>query len=391
MRSILIVLIIASASFAFVATQTNCSACTGCYQGDWYYGGHYLNSTDLFCYSCPSNCKTCDSPNSCTTCFDNYTLGPDNRCSVFWPGCKTFDSNTFSCTACFEKYFANSATGYCEACPTDCVECNSSTSCTRCLNSTRYDTTNAVYVYIGEIYLSQSNVCSWNGEYGCTQVDASYNCISCYTGYYLVGSTCIHCPPNCDVCDSSGICSICTNGSYLNQSNSRCIYCPANCISCPDYTSCLTCKDGYGISENGSCTQCIANCKRCDSNGTTKCQECNPYYGYNPNTNSCESCRNRYNQTTWNNLCISCSFTTFTNSTDTCYTEPTNSSATNGSSTNSSNQSNTTNNTSCCNLTDASTVTITIINGKSNCFDFSNKETAIFSNRLGYIHKPAFN
>lgn len=114
----------------------------------------------------------------------------------------------------------------------------------------------------------------------CKQCYNNGSCISCYSGFYLLGSvcksecgplssymsygsnstgTCVTCINNCQMCYSETICKTCIPGYYLFTSDSSCR------LSCPT-------NNGYYLA-SGNCTACITNCLECtsSSNSCTRC------------------------------------------------------------------------------------------------------------------------
>jgi len=109
--------------------------------------------------------------------------------------------------------------------------------------------------------------------------------LSCVTGYYLNGNSCLFCfnaIPNCNQCTNSSYCSLCADGNsgvtcasctsaqYLDATNYLCKDCSvaiAHCLSCSSNTSCISCVATFTLysSTNCSCTvnQYIDNTGSC--------------------------------------------------------------------------------------------------------------------------------
>ena len=130
------------------------NVCTQCYTGNYLSGGS--------CYSCSSECSSCDGPYTCTGCDTGYYLSG----------------------------------GYCYSCSYHCNSCTSYSTCTQC---------NANY------YLTNNYCC----DLQCSDCDY-YQCYSCKAGYYESGGYCYSCFSNCNECDSNGDCYDCADG-YSNE------------------------------------------------------------------------------------------------------------------------------------------------------------------------------
>ena len=113
------------------------------------------------------------------------------------------------------------------------------------------------------------------------------NCTGCTYNYYILNSTCTHCPLECISCNSSSICNSCKLGYYLV--NNTCYQCGSNCMAC-NSTQCHYCTVGYNIQDN--CTTCASQfyfnsslnlCDLCQL-GCLQCQ----------NKTFCLNCRNDY-------------------------------------------------------------------------------------------------
>jgi hypothetical protein len=134
------------------------------------------------------------------------------------------------------------------------------------------------------------------------------NCLTCFTGYSVLGSICYLLPvidPNC-LNPNGLLCADCINGYYLSPTYA-CT--PVNKL-CDTYYmnngSCITCVTKYSIS-NGLCESWISlnpNCTNFSNTGT--CQNCNNGYYIGPKSicTLVSSLCNAYNMTT--GACLSC-------------------------------------------------------------------------------------
>ena len=94
----------------------------------------------------------------------------------------------------------------------------------------------------------------------CSNCTSATVCISCLTGNYLSGTTCVPCSTtiaNCTHCDATGTnCSQCQLGFIYNATTNLCDVVPCydlNCLACPNSMSvCTLCTSGYQP-VNGAC------------------------------------------------------------------------------------------------------------------------------------------
>lgn len=106
-------------------STTTCSSCFanetynlwfnyGCISADQCAIGHFVNSVNLSCDACPSECERCVSLLNCSSCSEGYYLYSDQ--------CKTTCPNTT---------FKNEDDRTCDIC-LGCVTCSAENQCTTC-------------------------------------------------------------------------------------------------------------------------------------------------------------------------------------------------------------------------------------------------------------------
>ena len=73
-----------------------CLTCTGQSEKDCMScnDGFYVNSETNFCESCGPNCKKCDKPSECITCYDGYSTYNSQQCEKCDDSCKTCQGMT---------------------------------------------------------------------------------------------------------------------------------------------------------------------------------------------------------------------------------------------------------------------------------------------------------
>lgn len=240
----------------------------------------YFRSSDQECKQCPSECKTCSSNTTCTSCPNNfvslngkcvkdcgngyYTFR--EQCVACDKSCKSCAVNPMQCTACSDTYISSNgrcvsscSTGQyldavsrtCRQCASTCATCSSDQTCLTCPNTK--------IVPIG----GQCFPCI----YPCaTCAKDLQTCLTCQSGFSLSNGDCLRTCPN-GTKPVSGVCT-CASGIFLNGA------CVASCPS--------------GFTKVGSaCQQCSSPCVECSSS-TTFCTDCLDTYVLKPSTGKCE-------------------------------------------------------------------------------------------------------
>lgn len=137
-----------------------------------------------------------------------------------------------------------------------CIECNSTSYCTRCAGGFfPIQTSNS-----SGIEATCTGQCSTSCD---ICVNASI-CQQCMPGYFLdpLTKSCTgQCGPNCTECLTSNTCKNCTPGYFLNITANACQSCNiSDCIQCSNTTYCNNCGPGF-YAANGSCVSTgISNC-----------------------------------------------------------------------------------------------------------------------------------
>lgn len=94
---------------------------------------------------------------------------------------------------------------------------------------------------------------------GCSACAGSIStCSSCFSGYSLVGNTCVSCPVGCSSCTSSSYCTRCNSGYYM-PSDGRCSSCITGCSVCDNSFSCISCSIGFDKKNEGGNDICKMN------------------------------------------------------------------------------------------------------------------------------------
>ena len=172
----------------------------------------------------------------------------------------------------------------------NCAECSSYTSCTKCVN--------------GYTVIRSGAECQVTcNDTNCKFCPAGANvCKVCNFGFTLNDTT-KACDPAfctidyCKTCASVQTCAVCNDGFTLSSDsktcNTNCTSIDANCLFC-NSTNCQTCDDGYAVNGTGCGLPCsISNCVTCYSD--TQCDGCEDGYVATSDMSTCKQvCRVRY-------------------------------------------------------------------------------------------------
>ena len=276
-------------------SATSCSSCLS----DYYYFndtcyapcydiGYYLDTaTDYTCKPCMADCKKCMVSNTCDECNATNAGGED----LFLKADKS------SCvTSCPTGFYSDTTSRSCRPCKEGCATCDNGTNCLTC----------------SSLFLDP------------TKASSEYNCVAaadCPPQYYAnsTNNKCTRCTDtNCQVCDTSGICSKCVDNYFLKTDktcttdcgdgflndtsdfsckscditgtptfNCKKCYVPGKCSECTgslilhlNYQCLSTCPDGFYSSTDSNnkniCAICESPCQNCTASGTSSCTSCIP-------------------------------------------------------------------------------------------------------------------
>ena len=307
------------------------SDCLSCYPNNYLYPntiGQCLNECPLHYWSDDSSnkCQPCHTSTTgpeytCNSC----NAGASNNCLSCGSGHFLHESKCLG--SCPPGFWEDSVTNKCKACwystssPYSCATCNgqSSGSCLAC-NS-------GYYLYptpVGQCLLTCPDGYWANGATGTCDAcwisvsSSPYSCKACSTG--ALDNLCTACNPGAYLHPNTvGQCVFpCPNGYWEDSSSSKCQACwvstvqPYSCVKCTGSRSndCLECASGtflhqgqcvnpcpdgyYGDASSWECRACWSSttspfsCKTCDASTSSSCLSCNIGHFQHPmDTGSC--------------------------------------------------------------------------------------------------------
>lgn len=126
----------------------------------------------------------------------------------------------------------------------------------------------------GEVLNTTSNLCQNCSTYipSCVECSSTTICTKCSTTTFLVVSS--------NTCSTT-----CPAGTYTNTTLRTCVSCPTLCLTCSSSTSCKTCITSAFLL-NLACTPCIQKFQDCYSCTTIACSKC--MLGYSLSGSLCQ-------------------------------------------------------------------------------------------------------
>ncbi|ELP93698.1 hypothetical protein EIN_432100, partial [Entamoeba invadens IP1] len=211
----------------------------------------------------------------CTKCLENYVL-ENGVCRVKSEvNCVIVDPQTSTCTVCTEGYQLD-VTKKCTKISISMCSYANSYACMQCISDATLDSSSGSNVCLKELNVAtttSTTLCVINGVTGCQK---------CADGYYVSGTMCKPCSPQCGKCyDSSSNCVTCGFGYY--NSSGACVILEGLATTCqtflPGGDKCAVCKDGY-ILKDSNCFACNEACEVCygSLDNCTRCSFKNGYY-----------------------------------------------------------------------------------------------------------------
>lgn len=274
------------------------------------------------CSDVVAKCKKCDG-NECTKCEDGYTL-EDNKCTKCnIQNCnECVSGNNGQCKTCADEYGTNEDRSQCKRCEVGCIHCAFSDN----IYGTEYDK----YCYdCDEDYalVDHGECIEVSCDESCSSCDTNNNCLGCKEARHLLTPTgpdganectayrddncktaywdgsvvaCSECNSGynlpdtnsgvcyrcdiykCETCNSSGVCTKCESGFFLDGYCKPCADYFTDCTEC-EKDKCTQCslEAGFYINSGGLCKECHKTCLTCIDRGHQGCTSC-PSGRYGP-------------------------------------------------------------------------------------------------------------
>eukprot|EP00727_Mastigamoeba_balamuthi_P005433 m51a1_g1509 putative protein serine threonine (1741) ;mRNA; r:394100-401236 len=206
----------------------------------------------------------------CSPCSTELcTICPSNACED--NGLMT----KHKCLLCDSGYTTGNSDSACSPCQSDCVECTSSTNCTRC-STGMYSPGPGEACRSCPLFKSCDGGVLVDCHEGCASCIEAHICKQCLPGYYkgLFDRQCSKCQEGCLECTRGGDCQQCAMGYVLDpRGGGSCSKCAIGaCATCtPDGSACTSCRNVTAV--GATCRACPAYCTACDRRACTACSE----------------------------------------------------------------------------------------------------------------------
>jgi proprotein convertase subtilisin/kexin type 5 len=253
-----------------------------------YSSNGYLvqqGSTNIWYPKCFSTvCRDCSNSTFCINCYNDTSITANvvlknNTCAPSCPDIGFFVVNLV-----------------CQLCDPNCYKCTgSSKNCTQCTGSLYLDsTTNSCVSVCPDKYYSVNSTLQCSPCISpCVNCISNTSCISCQSGWFLFGNSClVSCPVD----------------TYIqNSANNTCDPCSSNCLTCINFTfQCKSCDTTKPLYLQPNTSTCVANCTGGLVPKAGVCSPCDsPCLTCSVTSTNCTSCNGTSaNPLLYNNLCI---------------------------------------------------------------------------------------
>lgn len=240
--------------------------------------GCFVDTEAQKCKSCPTGCVNCTDSNTCTLCAPGYYLAENKTCVECNVTGCANCTKDGECTACHHGFFLENSSS-CAFCGTLCDVCASASECKTCMSSPG----------LGIYHDASDGTCNYCPD-GCASCNSTGVCTECSSGYVLNGTQCVSCSTidvPCIACDVNlTTCIACDIGHYLM--NNTCLECAPGCINCTDDTKCEKCSSGYFLNSTQGCDPCINSCRECET--SFGCSACYLGFEYDSKKGECVDC-----------------------------------------------------------------------------------------------------
>ena len=193
------------------ATHAENGDCLTCFKGYDLSNGQCIFSEANKAQPSDLGCGLWDWANQvCLQCSNGFVFNINKVCVATSDLCRTIDSETGDCTACYEGYDLEN--GQCVYSPSN--------------NARPSDLGCATWDWKNQVCLKCSHRWFFNSQNRCVPVDDNCNnyaddgsCTSCFPGYAVNQGVCLTVNPLCKTLNQDGTCASCYPQNILNQGN----------------------------------------------------------------------------------------------------------------------------------------------------------------------------
>jgi proprotein convertase subtilisin/kexin type 5 len=191
-------------------------------------------------------------------------------------------------SSCLVRQYGNTLNGTCDACPYDCLSCNSTGDCLSCDGGQDHRSLNAASHRcdcLSSYFDNHTTKCD-SCPVGCASCTSLSFCLSCRSSYFLRSDSlcysscpprffgnlsilaCDPCPYDCYTCDQNQDCLSCNASTDFRELNTyRCVpiygyfesqvtvssSCPSVCAACSSHFNCSACASGNYLRKDRMC------------------------------------------------------------------------------------------------------------------------------------------
>ena len=266
---------------------------------------HY-HPENKFCVENVVNCLIYEDENNCKICKDGFdqVFKDDDKLS-----CINLNNDEKN-----KIYYSENIDGriYYKKCSkgiSNCEECDSSNSCTKCksgYNTIGNDKSKCEDLSTNKYYLDETEhiykLCSnkMSNCDKCTMVNNIFDCLECSSDYKFLQDNTKECKPISSL-ENNKEYFVTENNQIYHKCSNNLYHSVSNCKTCENNNTCISCQNGYTIYNNGKlclsteekesyymkgsvlqlCSEAIIGCNKCTS--SEECNSCQTDYKLDEN------------------------------------------------------------------------------------------------------------
>ena len=233
--------------------------------------GYYSieSESGIECQACGTNCTECNSASQCLQCIDSHYAVE---------GTSTCNACSPQCKSC--NGVAHNCTScferhFLESRTRNCIQCH--TSCQECIGSSDDQCISCAQSYF---LVSETKTCVTQCPPKLQADSASRECLpwqafcSSWTGTSF--TTCAQCIAPFYLFNGTCVKNCPSELVYRDEQNRECKPCNEGCLTCSYGGSCLSCKSSYFMHDTNNSPQCVRICPvgTLAQNSTRQCRQC---------------------------------------------------------------------------------------------------------------------